>query len=112
MSKLQLNNIRKTYGSSAVVDDLSLELRSGELVTLLGPSGCGKTTTLRMIAGFIELSGGSIEIDGAEISGARRTVAPRSSAAPLIGPSKKSSTSSKPAIPHRRGPSEPTTTMR
>ena len=76
MSKLRLNNIRKNDGPTAVVDDLSLELRSGELVTLLGPSGCGKTTTLRMIAGFIELSAGSIEVDGTEVSGARRTVPP------------------------------------
>ena len=76
MSKLQLKNIRKTYGPTAVVDDLSLELRSGELVTLLGPSGCGKTTTLRMIAGFIELSAGTITVDGTEISSARRTVPP------------------------------------
>ncbi|MET0542551.1 MAG: ABC transporter ATP-binding protein [Variovorax sp.] len=76
MSKLLLKNIRKNYGSSAVVDDLSLDLRNGELVTLLGPSGCGKTTTLRMIAGFVELSAGSIEIDGVEISGLQRTVPP------------------------------------
>jgi ABC-type Fe3+/spermidine/putrescine transport system ATPase subunit len=76
MSKLQLKNICKTYGSTAVVDDLSIDLRSGELVTLLGPSGCGKTTTLRMMAGFIELSAGTIEVDGTEISGAKRTVPP------------------------------------
>ena len=76
MHKLQLKNIRKDYGNVAVVDDLSLDLRSGELVTLLGPSGCGKTTTLRMIAGFIELTAGSIAIDGSEISSARRTVPP------------------------------------
>ena len=76
MFKLQLKNIRKNYGSAAVVDDLSLDLRNGELVTLLGPSGCGKTTTLRMIAGFIELSAGAIAIDGTEISTAKRTVPP------------------------------------
>jgi ABC-type Fe3+/spermidine/putrescine transport system ATPase subunit len=76
MARLQLLNICKNYGTTAVVDDLHLDLRSGELVTLLGPSGCGKTTTLRMIAGFIELSAGSILIDGTEISGARRTVPP------------------------------------
>ena len=76
MSKLELQHIRKTYGTTAVVDDLSLQLKKGELVTLLGPSGCGKTTTLRMIAGFIDLSDGAITIDGKEISGARRTVPP------------------------------------
>jgi ABC-type Fe3+/spermidine/putrescine transport system ATPase subunit len=76
MSKLQLKNICKSYGSAAVVKDLSLDLHEGELVTLLGPSGCGKTTTLRMIAGFIELDAGAIEIDGQEISSAARTVPP------------------------------------
>ena len=76
MSKLALKNIRKNYGPVAVVDDLSLDLHQGELVTLLGPSGCGKTTTLRMIAGFIELTAGSIEVDGQPISTAQRTVAP------------------------------------
>ena len=76
MSKLELQHIRKTYGTTAVVDDLSLQLKKGELVTLLGPSGCGKTTTLRMIAGFIDLSDGAITIDDKEISGARRTVPP------------------------------------
>jgi ABC-type branched-subunit amino acid transport system ATPase component len=76
VSKLLLRNIRKNYGALAVVDDLTLELRKGELVTLLGPSGCGKTTTLRMIAGFIELTAGAIEIDGKEISSVKRTVPP------------------------------------
>ncbi len=76
MSKLQLKNISKSYGSTTVVDDLSLDLHQGELVTLLGPSGCGKTTTLRMIAGFIDLGAGSIAIDGQEISRAGRTVPP------------------------------------
>ncbi|MDA7415971.1 ABC transporter ATP-binding protein [Xenophilus arseniciresistens] len=76
MSKLQLHQVGKSYGATRVVDDLSLSLAKGELVTLLGPSGCGKTTTLRMIAGFIELSAGSIAIDGTEISGAKRTVPP------------------------------------
>ncbi|RZJ26760.1 MAG: ABC transporter ATP-binding protein [Haliea sp.] len=76
MSKLQLKNISKSYGANAVVDDLSLDLQQGELVTLLGPSGCGKTTTLRMIAGFIDLGAGSIEIDGRPLSGAGRTVPP------------------------------------
>jgi ABC-type Fe3+/spermidine/putrescine transport system ATPase subunit len=76
MSKLQLYNIRKNYGQHAVVNDLSLSLPQGELVTLLGPSGCGKTTTLRMVAGFIDLSAGSITVNGLEISGPQRTVPP------------------------------------
>jgi ABC-type Fe3+/spermidine/putrescine transport system ATPase subunit len=76
MSKLVLSNVSKAYGKSKVVDDLSLSLNTGELVTLLGPSGCGKTTTLRMIAGFIELSEGRIAVDGHEVSSPKRTVPP------------------------------------
>ncbi|PZQ78348.1 MAG: ABC transporter ATP-binding protein [Variovorax paradoxus] len=76
MPKLELAHVTKRYGSTAVVDDLSLQLNEGELVTLLGPSGCGKTTTLRMVAGFIELSDGGIAVDGREISSAKRTVPP------------------------------------
>jgi ABC-type Fe3+/spermidine/putrescine transport system ATPase subunit len=76
MSKLELKNVSKHYGAVPVVDNLNLQLRKGELVTLLGPSGCGKTTTLRMIAGFVDLSAGSIAVDDKEISGSGRTVPP------------------------------------
>jgi iron(III) transport system ATP-binding protein len=51
------------------VDDLSLALRAGELVTLLGPSGCGKTTALRMVAGFETPTAGTVRIDGVDVSG-------------------------------------------
>jgi iron(III) transport system ATP-binding protein len=51
------------------VDDLSLEVRAGELVTLLGPSGCGKTTALRMIAGFEAPTAGEIRIEGQRVTG-------------------------------------------
>ncbi|RYZ13165.1 MAG: ABC transporter ATP-binding protein [Comamonadaceae bacterium] len=74
--KLELSHISKAYGGSRVVDDLSLALNEGELVTLLGPSGCGKTTTLRMIAGFIDLGEGSITVGGRPISSAAGTVPP------------------------------------
>lgn len=62
-----LSRLRKEYGDFIAVDDLSLEVHRGELLCLLGPSGCGKTTTLRMIAGFIEPSNGSIKIEGQEV---------------------------------------------
>jgi iron(III) transport system ATP-binding protein len=58
------------------VDDLSLALEQGEFVSLLGPSGCGKTTTLRMVAGFIEPTAGSIEMDGQVISTPSRSLPP------------------------------------
>ncbi|HZX88636.1 MAG TPA: ABC transporter ATP-binding protein [Reyranella sp.] len=68
MSKLVLRNISRRYGAVEAVADFSLELVPGEFVSLLGPSGCGKTTTLRMIAGFMPPSTGSIEMDGQQIS--------------------------------------------
>ena len=68
MSKLTLRGIEKTFGAFTAVTDFNLELANGEFVSLLGPSGCGKTTTLRMIAGFIDPSAGSIEMDGKVLS--------------------------------------------
>jgi multiple sugar transport system ATP-binding protein len=53
MANLSLMNLRKVYNKTVVaVDDLSMEIPDGLIVSLLGPSGCGKTTTMRMIAGF------------------------------------------------------------
>ena len=54
--------VRKAFGSTVAVHDLDLAIDEGEFVSLLGPSGCGKTTTLRMLAGLEEPSGGSIRI--------------------------------------------------
>jgi len=68
MSKLALRGIAKRYGDVAAVSGVDLELREGEFVSLLGPSGCGKTTTLRMIAGFISPSAGTIEMNGQMLS--------------------------------------------
>jgi iron(III) transport system ATP-binding protein len=68
MSKLVLRNISRVFGEFTAVRDFNLALEEGEFVSLLGPSGCGKTTTLRMIAGFMPPSSGTIELDGAVIS--------------------------------------------
>lgn len=76
MSKLVLKNIGKSYGNFEAVADFSLELQAGEFVSLLGPSGCGKTTTLRMIAGFMPPTSGTIAIDGETISSPNSTVPP------------------------------------
>jgi iron(III) transport system ATP-binding protein len=76
MSKLVLNNLGKTFGSVPAVQDVSLALQEGEFVSLLGPSGCGKTTTLRMIAGFISPTAGTIEMNGAMLSAPNRVVPP------------------------------------
>src|SRR5262249_33889099 len=64
---LELRALRKSYGPVAAVDGVSLELRSGEFLTLLGPSGSGKTTTLVMVAGLVEPDSGEILLDGREI---------------------------------------------
>ena len=62
MSELRLKNIYKSYGKTAVINGLSLDVKDGELVTLLGPSGCGKTTTLRCVTGFLNPEKGDIFI--------------------------------------------------
>ncbi len=69
---LRLEHLVKTFGGRGApvraVDDVSVSIRKGELVTLLGPSGCGKTTTLRLIAGFELPDAGVIHLDGRDIS--------------------------------------------
>jgi iron(III) transport system ATP-binding protein len=76
MAKLALRSLCRRFGEFAAVDDFNLELQAGEFVSLLGPSGCGKTTTLRMIAGFIPPSAGTIEMDGKLLSSPSLTVPP------------------------------------
>ena len=60
--------LRKQYDGRYVVENLSLEISSGELVGLLGPNGAGKTTSFQIIVGLIRPDGGSIEIDDEDIS--------------------------------------------
>ncbi|WP_082848031.1 ABC transporter ATP-binding protein [Bradyrhizobium sp. DOA9] len=67
---VSLQNISKLYNGVAAVETISLDVAKGELICLLGPSGCGKTTTLRMVAGFIEPSSGTILIDGQDVTDA------------------------------------------
>lgn len=62
---VRFENVTKSFGASAVVDDLTLATEDGEFVVLLGPSGCGKTTTLRMLAGLEDVTAGDIFV-GAE----------------------------------------------
>src|SRR2546430_16701229 len=66
----------KHYDSVAVVDNVSLHIEDGLLVCLLGPSGCGKTTTLRLIAGFVEPTGGEISVGDRVVSSRSRTLPP------------------------------------
>lgn len=68
MSQLTASRLKKRYKSRTVVQDVSLEVQSGEVVGLLGPNGAGKTTCFYMMVGLVRLDGGSIELDGREIS--------------------------------------------
>src|SRR5881398_2402002 len=76
MSKLVLREVTCRFGAFTAVDRATLALTRGEFVSLLGPSGCGKTTTLRMIAGFLDPSEGTIELDGRTISAPGRSLPP------------------------------------
>ncbi len=60
---IHIKNTKKQYEDNVVIHDLSLDIKPGELFTLLGPSGCGKTTLLRMIAGFNSIEAGTIAFD-------------------------------------------------
>jgi putative spermidine/putrescine transport system ATP-binding protein len=64
---LDIDAVTHRYGPVTAVDDVSLAVRAGEIVALLGPSGCGKTTLLRVVAGFVRQSAGSVRIDGQPI---------------------------------------------
>ena len=63
---IELRNIRKTFGDFVALDDVSLEVKTGELVALLGPSGSGKTTLLRIIAGLEVPDRGAVLFHGEE----------------------------------------------
>ena len=67
-STLKATGLEKTYGQRRVVHDVSLDVKSGEVVGLLGPNGAGKTTSFYMIVGLVPADGGAIELDGVDIS--------------------------------------------
>ncbi|HEX9180173.1 MAG TPA: LPS export ABC transporter ATP-binding protein [Burkholderiales bacterium] len=68
MSELRAEGLRKRYKSRTVVHDVSLEVKSGEVIGLLGPNGAGKTTCFYMIVGLVPLDGGRIHLDQTELS--------------------------------------------
>lgn len=68
MSALEFFNVSKNFGEVAAVQDFSLSVNEGELITLLGPSGCGKTTALRIAAGFEKEDSGAILLGSHDIS--------------------------------------------
>ena len=65
---LDISDLTAHYGTTKVLEDLSLSVGAGELVSLLGASGCGKTTTLRLIAGFLEPTKGTIRLGGRDLT--------------------------------------------
>jgi ABC-type sugar transport system ATPase subunit len=67
MARIELSDLRKTFGSVVAVANVSLSIDDGSFTVLLGPSGCGKTTTLNMIAGLEDVTSGAILFDGEEV---------------------------------------------
>lgn len=65
---LELINVTKRFGANTVLNNLSLAVPTGEIVSVLGPSGCGKTTLLNVILGLTDLSSGKIVYDGEDLS--------------------------------------------
>ena len=63
MNKLSVKKISKSYNSSQVVSNVSIEVNTGEIIGLLGPNGAGKTTCFYMITGLIQPESGSIHLD-------------------------------------------------
>jgi iron(III) transport system ATP-binding protein len=73
---LELDGITKQFGRETAVEDVSLSVYGGELLTLLGPSGCGKTTTLRLLAGLEEPTAGTVTLAGERVAGPDTFVGP------------------------------------
>lgn len=68
MAQVELKHVSARYGEFVAVDDISLTIKSGQFVTLLGPSGCGKSSTLRIVAGLLKPSSGSVLFDGRDVT--------------------------------------------
>lgn len=68
MTALSLSNIHKAWGKNTIIENLSLEIASGEFIVLVGPSGCGKSTLLRIIAGLEIPDGGKLVMGGKEVT--------------------------------------------
>ncbi len=68
MSEFRADNLKKSYKSRTVVQDVSISVNSGEVVGLLGPNGAGKTTCFYMMVGLVPLDGGTIHLDELDLS--------------------------------------------
>ena len=69
MSLLEVRDLKKKFGGNLPVDGISFDLQAGELLALIGPNGAGKTTTFNMVGGQLRPTGGSIKLNGAELTG-------------------------------------------
>jgi ABC-2 type transport system ATP-binding protein len=86
MPTLSVANLRKAYGTTIAVDDLTFVIEPGEILGLLGPNGAGKTTTINMILGVLEPSAGTIRIDDYDLVTARREALSRTNFAAVYAP--------------------------
>jgi len=68
MGNITLKNVSKSFGATTIIPDIDLNIEDGEFVVFVGPSGCGKSTLLRLIAGLEDVSGGTITIDGRDVT--------------------------------------------
>ncbi len=86
MAILSVSKLRKVYGDTLAVDDLSFSIAAGEIVGLLGPNGAGKTTTINMVLGVLEPSAGHIDIDDRSLARDRREALLRTNFAAVYAP--------------------------
>ena len=68
MATVQFSKVHKSYGSTVVLEDITIDVNDGEFLVLVGPSGCGKSTLLRSLAGLSDVTSGDILIDGRRVN--------------------------------------------
>ena len=83
---LDVRDLRKAYGGTIAVDDVSFEVRQGEILGLLGPNGAGKTTTINMVLGVLAPDAGTIGIDGVDLAAHRSEAIERTNFAAVYAP--------------------------